>query len=210
MLCPYKAAIHPLASSSPAPFLCLSQTWGIFTERVPRPACPSLLGAQLVVSTSTLQDSGPSLCSQMRQTDGWLALNTLHADGQDFRRQLKAFTQTSTEHSSSECNDTHFYHISQATRDVLSTWELLWIDVTVQTYCKYIACSLCVSAVMLQLFLFPSPQWCGTSGYQNTERLYCTQGWYKYSVGEAAKRETTRWPQISKVSSLMTPSDMTC
>lgn len=26
VLCPYKAAIHPLPSSSPAPFLCLSQT----------------------------------------------------------------------------------------------------------------------------------------------------------------------------------------
>lgn len=25
-LCPYKVAIHPLPSSSPAPFLCLSQT----------------------------------------------------------------------------------------------------------------------------------------------------------------------------------------
>lgn len=32
VLCPYKAAIHPLPSSSPAPFLSLSQTWGIFRE----------------------------------------------------------------------------------------------------------------------------------------------------------------------------------
>lgn len=31
-LCPYKAAIHPLPSSSTAPFLCRSQTGGIFTE----------------------------------------------------------------------------------------------------------------------------------------------------------------------------------
>lgn len=32
VLCPYKAAIHPLPSSSPVPFLSLSQTWGIFRE----------------------------------------------------------------------------------------------------------------------------------------------------------------------------------
>lgn len=32
--------------------LCLSQSKGIFTERAPQPDCPTLLGAQLVVSTS--------------------------------------------------------------------------------------------------------------------------------------------------------------
>lgn len=43
LLWPYKAGIHLLPSSSPAPFLCLSQTWGIFTERVPQHSPPCLI-----------------------------------------------------------------------------------------------------------------------------------------------------------------------
>lgn len=50
LLCPYKAAIHPLPSSSPAPFLCLSQTRGIFTECLSQPGLP-----YLELSSSVLQ-----------------------------------------------------------------------------------------------------------------------------------------------------------
>lgn len=38
---------------------------------------------------------------------------------------LKTLTQMSTEQSSDMCNDTYFYHVSQATHDVQSTWEQL-------------------------------------------------------------------------------------
>lgn len=48
VLFPYKAAIHPLPCSSPAPRLGV----GGYLQRAPRPAWHSLLGAQLVSRTA--------------------------------------------------------------------------------------------------------------------------------------------------------------
>lgn len=67
VLYPYKAAIYPLPSSSPAACPPFSDLRDICREKA-EAARPSLLGTGLVVSTCTLQDSGPSPCSP--ETDG--------------------------------------------------------------------------------------------------------------------------------------------
>lgn len=84
-----------------------------YLERAPQPACPSLLGAQLVVRGSSLQDSGPSFYSQMRQTDGWLVLTTLYC---------KWERNTGTRTASPICLSTPAYVMTPASIMSSSSW----------------------------------------------------------------------------------------
>lgn len=75
VLFPYKAAIHPLPCSSPAPRLGV----GGYLQRAPRPAWHSLLGARLVSRTAVhLGSDGGKRVSfgyALRRTDEVFCLN---------------------------------------------------------------------------------------------------------------------------------------
>lgn len=72
-LCPYKAAIHPLPSSSPAPFLCRSQTGGIFTES----SSADLPG--LIRSWALL--SPPSIPQLSEAASSWMSCSVCRGSG---------------------------------------------------------------------------------------------------------------------------------
>lgn len=125
VLCPYKAAIHPLPSSSPAPFLCLSQTWGIFTES----ASASL--PFLIRSSACCQYFYPagqwSISLLSDETNRWMTgvnytLVQMDGNSKDSGTQTALPRRLLSTHTAL-CNDTDFYHVSQATHDVQSTWE---------------------------------------------------------------------------------------
>lgn len=69
-------------------------------------------------------------------------LMQMHDSSKD-NRALEAVTQMSTEHSTSMCNDTYSQRVSEATRDVQSTWEQPQINVAARTHCKRILFLLC-------------------------------------------------------------------